>query len=193
MNRLLLILIVIFTTLFWRCNSNNLEKTPEEYEYLNFCSIETDSIAILDSLNDFLEQKSEAFYYLKNDSFGLVQLHIDKILYSPKCERFIVFVIIQDTIANFLDPLGLNKDFKDYKFEGLCFVGQKDNNLIKDIEWFQQQNVGSCKSYNDASELLEILYYDELSSYRTSKGEAIYYNVNDIRFWECKVWKNYLQ
>jgi hypothetical protein len=182
---------MLFVIILWGCNSNRLQKTPTEYEYVNFCSIEKDSIAILDSLNNFLEKKSEAFYSLENNEFESVKLHIDKILYSPQCERFIVFVIIQDTIANFLDPLGLNKDFKDYTFEGNCFIGQKDNDLIKDIEWFRLINVGSCKSYNDASKFLETLYYDELSSYRTSKGESKYYNVNDIRFWECKIWENY--
>ena len=160
--------------------------TPLEYQYYSFCFSKQDSIQLLNRLDQLMEKKKEAFY--PYDSSENTKIIIDRILTSPKCDRFAAFVIIQDTVSNLSDSTG----FIDYSYESCCFIGLKEDNSIKELKWFQIFNGGYTTTYENSARLIEKLYYRELSTVMDSNGKYTYkYNINDLRFWSGPVWDIY--
>ena len=71
------------------------------------------------------------------------------------------------------------------EYYSMAFIGVKRSTdsieIIKDLVY----KVSQSTNYNEASETIRKVYFNELLLDKHKE----YYNINDIRFWDCEVWK----
>jgi RNA recognition motif-containing protein len=140
-----------------------------------------DKAEILNELRYFLKDHAQSFeskvYY---DS---TKLSLDTILYGPDFNKLSVFVIAKNPTSRMLAP---NERY-DYYYDGFCYLGIRQNDSIVLISI--DEGFGKY-SQKKTSETLRTNYFRLYATIKDVNGEYRYkYNMNDIRFWTCPVWK----
>ena len=179
-----LIFIGSLLAISFACSHSHEYATPEEFKYISHADTVTyhrDSIALDSMIQHLLDSNDQAFYpnYYDQDT----KFRIPEILYSPNERRFIFFIV-----ANVLKDKILNA--KEDHFIGLFFIGEKDSvNQIKRINWERLRSYSTYEGYEAAWKGVKRMYL-EFSSVRNSDGTSKYlYNIDDIHFWDCKIWE----
>ena len=142
-----------------------------------------DSIEVLKQLQYLLNNHEQSFYI--KDYLESTQLIIDTILYSPDFNKLAVLVITKNPTYRQLIP---NTKY-DWYYDGYCYLGIRGNDTIN-LTWITG---GYSNSYDkaDLSSSLREFYFRRFATIKNTSGlESKYnYNVNDIRFWDCPIWK----
>lgn len=166
------------------CCDKDKYKTYEEFKYISHAekiTYERDSIVLDTMIQQLLDRNEQAFYpdYYDQDT----DFQISEILYSPDKKKFVFFV------TTFILKEKLLKGEADL-FVGLFFIGEKDSvDNIKQINWERLRSYSSYDGYEAAWQGVRKMYL-EFSSVRNSDGTSRYlYNIDDIRFWDCRIWE----
>jgi hypothetical protein len=117
-------------------------------------------------------------------------LLIDTIMYSPKLDKVVFFVIdrvenkktypenlTQEEIDE-LEVLG-SLPYKGYHYNSVAYLGKRIGNSF-DIYDFSRRYIGKFKNLEELKKRLRQKFFEEYSS--DEKGAE--YNVGDIRFWD---------
>lgn len=163
------------------------ENTDTPKEFLSYVEIKKDdysrdSIKILMQLKFLLHNHKESFY--TKDYFDSTELIIDSILYSPNLNRLAVLVITKNPTYRQAAP---NKNC-DWYYDGYCYVGVIQNDKT-DLNWIEGGYSNDCDKLDLSNSIRQFFFrrFNELKGY---DGKPKYnYNLNDIRFWDCLIWK----
>src|SRR5258708_7911653 len=181
-------LIYIFSFLLIGCNAQHT--TPADYRNHAMVSsgiYKKQIIDLTDSIKSFIKSNGGPYYPTENDS--LTQIFIDTILYSPKKDKFAVFVITK----NSNDKLLLKGNNFEFHFNGHCFIGHLNNlSKVLDIVWVSSAPTFShYKDFKITSKLMREAYFTKFNIAENNKGESYYkYNFDDIRFWDGPLWND---
>lgn len=177
-------LIIIFPFIY-SCNGENQKKATSK-DFLNHTIIKKedytkDSIEVIKELKASL-QKQEDFFQNKA-YFDSTQLIIDSIIYSPNFNKLAVFVITKNPVYRQLMP---DKNYEWY-YDATCYLGVRENDSIS-LSW-----IGSSftNSYNrvELSGIMRDSYFTGFATKDTIGLHTYKYNMNDVRFWDCSIWK----
>ena len=142
-----------------------------------------DSIDVLKRLQYLLSNHQQSFYI--KDYFDSTQLIIDSILYSTDFNKLAIFVITKNPTYRQLDP---NKKY-DWYYDGYCYLSVRRNDTL-DLNWI---GGGYSNDYDtqDLSSSLREFYFRMFAAIKDSSGlvSKYKYNLNDIRFWDCPIWR----
>ncbi len=168
----------------WLGFSKNSD-TPKEF--LSNVKLETndytnDSINILKQLKSLLKNHQQSFY--DKNYFDSTRLIIDTILFSPSFNRLAVLVITKNPTYRQSMP---DNRYKWY-YDGYCYFGVKENDSIA-LSWMGDMYINFYDKKGLVNSLREF-YFRRLGEVKDAAGLPKYkYNLNDIRFWNCPVWK----
>lgn len=178
-----LILACIGLCTICSCNKTN---TPKEFQNSTIVPTEiyqADKLTLEKMIQEMVTSDSSL---LPNNKRSLTYLesYVDTLFYGPNDQ--IAFLGINKRINK-------NADIFPVKFPGMieyyssAFIGYKkgDNKfeIIKDLKFhFSQDN-----SYKKASKHIRQLYFNEIQLLENEN----WYNINDVRFWDCDMWNNY--
>jgi hypothetical protein len=166
------------------------KKTDTPKDYLSNTVIKKedyirDSVTLLIEFQKFLRNHQNSFY--KKEYFDSTQLIIDTIMYSPDFNKVAVFVITKNPTFRQLTP---NKDFSSY-YDAYCYLGIRLNDGFN-LKWLRRFYPINWYDRNEISNEIRDAYFNEFSVLKDINGLSQYkYNLNDKRFWECPVWKEY--
>lgn len=188
MKKTSIMLQTIFILLFpflYSCDGMKQKKyTPKEF--LNHTVIKKeeyskDSIEIVNQLKGFL-LKQEDFFNNKA-YFDSTQLIIDSIIYSPDFNKLAVFVITKNPVNR---QLVQNKNY-DWYYDATCYLGLRKNDTIS----LSFIGPSFTNSYNksELSSIIRDSYFTDFSTKDTAGLLTYKYNMNDVRFWDCTIWK----
>ena len=173
-------ILFFFLILFVSCTTTT---TPKKY--LNSVVVPQEVYA-----DDTIQLKKEilAFYDLENKIWKkqpnyqrhILALRVDTLIYG-KDHKFAALLLFDD--YNKLVTVDNPNGIPTY-YAGECFIGKKENDTIKIVTILTLRTSG--KKRFSARKLLRNNYL-RLLPY--NKGV---YNINDIRFWDSKVWDDSL-
>jgi hypothetical protein len=188
MNRFLPIVLLITLTSIWSCHFGKGNGTPKEF--LNETNVDVaiytkDKMTLNKQFENFLTTHDESFY--SKEYFDSTMLIIDTILYSQDRNRTAVFVFTKNPTSRQPDP---NKKDKWY-YDGYCYLGKRQSDTF-DLRWLNRFNLTNFHHQQLAVNRLRELYFTEFSTWKNT-DETYRYGVNldDKRFWKCKVWEEY--
>ncbi len=178
------LLIIVFPFLY-SCDGMKQKKyTPKEF--LNHTVIKKedynkDSIEVVKQLKGFL-LKQEDFFHNKA-YFDSTQLIIDSIIYSPDFNKLAVFVITKNPVHRQLVP---DKNY-DWYYDATCYLGIRKNDTIS----LSFIGPSFTNSYNksELSSIIRDSYFTDFATKDTIGLHTYKYNMNDVRFWDCSIWK----
>jgi hypothetical protein len=141
-----------------------------------------DSVEIWKQLHYFLSNHKQSFY--NKEYFDSTQVIIDTILYSPNFNKLSVFVITKNPTYRQL----IGDKTYDFYYDGYGYFGNKQKDTI-DITWIGPLFLHS-HSKQRVSNLLREYFFREFATIKDASGQYQYkYNLNDVRFWTCPIWK----
>jgi hypothetical protein len=167
------------------CNNlRDKKSTPDAYLNHTLVSKEkykSDSGLIVNKLIVELQNHEEFF---DNSSYlESTQIIIDSIMYSPDYLKKAVFVIVKNKTENQLFP-----DRKHtWYYDGTCYLGTGSGDSLK-LYWV---GPNFTESYNKST-LSNIIRESCYRDYNTGDSTHVTfcrYNMDDIRFWTCSIWK----
>ncbi len=178
------LLIIVFPFLY-SCDGVKQKKyTPQEF--LNHTIIKKedytkDSIEVVKQLKVFL-LKQEDFFHNKA-YFDSTQLIIDSIIYSPDFNKLAVFVITKNPVYRQLAP---DKNY-DWYYDATCYLGVRKNDTIS----LSFIGPSFTNSYNksELSGIIRDAYFTNFATKDTIGLHTYKYNMDDVRFWDCSIWK----
>jgi hypothetical protein len=140
-----------------------------------------DSVEILNTLRYFLKSHQQSFH--SEVYYDSTKLSIDTILYSPDFSKLAAFVITRNPTSRQEMP-----DLRyDWHYDGYCYFGTKQKDSIDLI--YLDSGFGS-NFRKKVTESLRTNYFRLFATIKDISGEYKYgYNLDDIRFWSCPVWK----
>lgn len=180
---------IFLSILFFSFNScqGTGEKKYTPKEFLNHTVIEKedyakDSIEIIRQFKISLK-KHEEFFYSKA-YFDATQIIIDSIIYSPDFNKLVVFVITKNPTYRQLMP---DKKHNWY-YDATCYLGVRQNDTIS-LSWIGP-NFSNSPNKKELSKMMRDTYFTKYAAIKDTSGEYKYkYNIGDIRFWDCPIWK----
>lgn len=179
-----IILVLSFSSLF-SCEGVMQKKyTPKEFLNRSISKkedYEEDSIASIKLLRTLLLMR-EGFFDNKV-YFDSTQLIIDTILYSPDFNRLAVFLMTQNPTYRQLLPNTKNK----FYYDATCYLGSRVNDSIS-LSWIGPSFTNSPNRY-ELSKLIRDYYFRSFASMDSSGLNIHKYNLDDVRFWDCPIWK----
>ena len=158
-------------------------KTPKEFLYnvnINRTTYFSDSLYLKKLFTQILSKNIRPFH--RKDIYDQNSiLYIDTILYSPKLEKMVVFVITKNALSKF-DRY--NHDTTKYLYKGFFFF------LYKNIKHEIVANKNCVFTFEaDSKEDVKDAFYSyafiRKSTDHPFAGES-QYNMNDIRLWSSK-------
>jgi hypothetical protein len=184
-SKMLQILLIAIFSFLYSCEGMKQKKyTPKEF--LNHTVIKKedytkDSSEIVKQLKVFL-LKQEDFFHNKA-YFDSTQLIIDSIIYSPDFNKLAVFVITKNPIYRQLVP---DKKY-DWYYDATCYLGVRKNDTIS----LSFIGPSFTNSYNksELSSIIRDAYFTDFATKDTIGLHTYKYNMNDVRFWDCSIWK----
>ena len=149
--------------------------TKDNYGYVK------DSVIILNQLKAKL-LGHEGFF---NNSayFDSTIIIVDSIIFSADFKKIAAFVIVKNPSYRQLIP----KEKYNWYYEGTCYLGKRvGDSLI--LNWIGPTFSNSVDK-EDLSIILKDYYFIEFATIDTTAPNSCNYNLNDIRFWDCSIWK----
>jgi hypothetical protein len=182
---MLQILLIIIFPFLYSCDTMKGKKyTPQEF--LNHTIIgkenySKDSMEVLKELKGLL-LKQEGFFDNKA-YFDSTQLIIDSIIYSPDFSKLAVFIITKNPSHRQLLP---DRNY-DWYYDATCYLGVRKNDTIS----LSFVGPSFTNSYNksELSSIIRDAYFTDFATKDTIGLHTYKYNMNDVRFWNCSVWK----
>jgi len=172
--------ILIIVILFVSCTTT----TPKKY--LNNVVVSS-NIYTKDTI--MLKKEVLAFYNLKNKIYAkspnyqrkILDIRIDTLIYG-KDNKFVALILIDDynKYIHMSDSIA-----RHISFAGECVIGKKENNLLY-LSNILVLKTFSSKKRELARKGLRNNYFRNISNKRGI------YNINDVRFWNSKVWEDNL-
>ena len=184
LSMLQIFLVVIFPFLFSCEGAKKKENTSKEF--LNHTVIKKedytkDSIEVVKQLKGFL-LKQEDFFHNKA-YFDSTQLIIDSIVYSPDFNKLAVFVITKNPVYRQLVP---DKNY-DWYYDATCYLGVRKNDTIS-LSFIGPSFTNSYNK-NELSNIIRDTYFTDFATKDIIGLHTYKYNMNDVRFWDCSIWK----
>lgn len=182
---MLKILLIIASPFLYSCNGVKQKKyTPKEF--LNHTVIgpedyTKDSVECINQLKFFLLNKKDFFH--NKAYFDSTQLIIDSIIYSPDFNKMAVFVVIKNPVYRQLIP---DKNYEWY-YDATCYLGVKKSDSIN-LSWIGPSFTNSHNK-SELSGILRDSYFTDFATKDTVGLHTYKYNINDVRFWDCPIWK----
>lgn len=178
-------LLIVFLFFLFSCGGMK-EKRYTPKEFLNHTVIKKgdyikDSVEIIKQLKNSLLNHEDFFH--NKAYFDSTQLIIDSIIYSPDFNKLAVFVITKNPVRRQLIP---DKDYNWY-YDATCYLGVKKNDTIS-LSWVGPSFTNSY-DMNELSNIIRDSYFTDFSTKDTIGVHTYKYNLNDIRFWDCSIWK----
>lgn len=176
---------ILFMVSFSACQGIRLKKyTPKEFlnhTLVNKSDYTKDSILLIKQFGIQLSKHEDFF----NDTayFDSTQLIIDSIIYSPDLKKMAAFIITKNPTYRQIMP----DEKYEWYYEATLYLGVRQNDSIS-LSW---PGPSFTNSYNkrELSHLIRDSYFTEFVT-KDSIGPHTYkYNLNDIRFWNCSIWK----
>ncbi len=180
------ILLIALSFSVYSCEGVS-EKKYIPKEFLNHTVIKEedyaeDSVEIARQLRSSLK-KHEGFFYSKA-YFDSTQLIIDSIIYSPDFNKLAVFVMTKNPTYRQLMP----DEKHDWYYDATCYLGVRQNDTIS-LSWVGP-NFSNSTDKEELSSMMRDTYFTKYAAIRDTSGEYKYkYNIGDIRFWDCPIWK----
>jgi hypothetical protein len=185
MNKPLLILLLCFGTVYFCCFScdSRLKKyTPAKYlnnTKINSGDYSQDSVLLVKEL--YVKLFNHEDFFSSTEYFDSTRLIIDSIVYSPDYKKMAVFVIIKNPTTRQLVP----DEKHQWYYDATSYLGIRNDDSIK-LKWLGP-NFTNSTNKEELSELIRDSYFTEFAT----DDPKYPYNLNDIRFWECPVWKKF--
>jgi hypothetical protein len=179
-----ILLILVFPYLY-SCEGMKQKKyTPKEF--LNQTVIRKqdytkDSVEVIKQFKDFLVKQKDFFH--NKAYFDSTQLIVDSIIYSPDYNKLAVFVITKNPVNRQLMP---DKNY-DWYYDATCYLGVRKNDTIS-LSWIGPSFTNSYDK-NELSNILRGSYFADFATKDTIGLHTYQYNLNDVRFWNCSIWK----
>ena len=124
-----------------------------------------------------------AFFYSKEFDED-TQIIIDTILYSPDFKKEAILVFTKNPTSKQLAP----DANADWYYDATCYLATRQKDSL-DLSFIGP----NFRNYTIKEELRQLVrenYFRIFATEKDVKGAAyMYYNLNDIRFWSCKIWK----
>jgi hypothetical protein len=177
--------IILLSALLIFISASCKEKTPKEFlnnVVVNKEEYKKDSIEIIRQLKGFIVGH-ENFFYSK-EYYDSTQLIIDSIIYSTDLNKMVVFLITKNPTSRQLIP----DDKYIWYYDATCYLGiRQEGSIILSL-------IGpSFSNSNDKDKLRQMMhdtYFSEYAQIKDTNGEFRYkYNIGDVRFWDCPIWK----
>ncbi len=140
-----------------------------------------DEVKILNRLQYFLKYHQQSFY--TKVYFDSTQLIVDTLIYSGDLNKLAVFVITKNPTYR----QAIQNNGYDWYYDGYCYLGIKEKDTIY-LSWI---NPGFGHSYDkqNISNKLKTYYFRLFAARKDTNGQYKYgYNLNDTRFWNCRIW-----
>jgi len=179
MQKLLYILFVFY------CSCENVnQKMHTPVKFLNHTIVKNndyakDSVLFIKQLKYKLINR-EGFFN-NTAYFDSTQLIVDSIIYSPDIKKMAVLVITKNPTLRQVMP---NKMHKWY-YDGTCYLGIKKDDTVN-VNWIGPSFTNSYDRY-ELSVILRDYYFTKFAT----KDSFYAYNINDIRFWDCAIWRKF--
>lgn len=175
---LLLVLLVFIST---SCK----EKTPKEFlnnVVVNKEDYKRDSLDIIRQLEDFIV-RHENFFYSK-EYYDSTQLIIDTIIYNSDLNKIVLFLITKNPTSRQLMP----DDKHTWYYNATCYLGVRQGGGI--ILYFIGPSFTNFTDKDKLTQMMRDTYFSEYAQTKDTNGEYRYkYNIGDVRFWDCPIWK----
>jgi hypothetical protein len=156
--------------------------TPEEF--LNHTSIKKenyskDSNGVLKQFRCMLHNREQSFY--TKDYFDSTQLIVDSILYNPDFSKLAVLIITKKTKYRQLTP----DSNSTWYFDATCYLGIRQGDSII-LSWIGPNFTNSNDLKTISNEIREACFRTFITK---DTSDAYDYNLNDIHFWDSRIWK----
>jgi hypothetical protein len=184
-SKMLRVFLLILLPFFYSCEGIKQKKyTP--MEFLNHTTVKKedytkDSVEVIRHLKGLLLKRED--FFNNKAYFDSTQLIIDSIIYSPNFNKLAVFAITKNPVKRQLMP----DENYDWYYDATCYLGIRQNDTIS-LSWIGPSFTNSY----DKSELSSIIRDSYFTDFATKDTIGLYtykYNLNDIRFWDCSIWK----
>jgi len=162
------------------------KNTDTPREFLNHTVVSKkdyfkDSVEIWDKLRSSLLSRED--FFSNRAYFDSTEVIIDSIVYSPDLKKIAAIVIVKNPTYRQLMP---DKKY-DWYYDATCYLGIKQNDTIT-ISWLGPVYTNSYNKQNISNDIREACFRTFVT--KDSVGPNAYkYNLNDIRFWDSKIWK----
>ncbi len=137
-----------------------------------------DTIALKKEVYAFYNLENKIYKKLPNQQRKILNLQIDTLIYGPD-NKFVALVLIDS-----YNKIMAEMNGKYISYDGECVTGSKSDTLRMD-----NILVSKVSAYSSRSAAKRLLRNNYLRIMSTKKG---IYNINDIRFWNTKVWNDSL-
>jgi len=169
--KLLMISLLLFScsTTTKKKHTNNFVVSSENYR--------NDTIQIKNKLLEFYKLKNKIYYDKPNYQRKILNIKVDTLIYG-KDNKFASLILI-DEVNKYA------KNDKHISYAGECVIGKKKNDTIILI------NILTLKTFSSKNRSLakKGLVNNYLKGKLNIKEN---YNINDVRFWDSKVWQDSL-
>lgn len=176
---------LLISFLFYSCEGVKLKKyTPKEFLNHNVTKKEDyakDSSEVVRHLKDLLLKRED--FFNNKAYFDSTQLIIDSIIYSPDFNKLAVFAITKNPVKKQLAP----DDNYEWYYDATCYLGVRQNDMIS-LSWLGPSFTNSYDK-SELSGIIRDFYFTNFASENRVELYAYEYNLNDIRFWNCSIWK----
>ncbi len=169
---ILLLLVTCTTTTTPKKYLNSVVVPPDVYTH--------DTIQLKKEILAFYDLKNKIWKKYPNQQRRILALRIDTLIYG-KDHKFVALALFDD--YNEYVTMDNPDDIPTY-YGGEAFIGKKENDAIKITSILTLRTSGTTR--RAARNLLRDRY---LRLIPNNKGV---YNINDVRFWDSKVWKEKL-
>ena len=182
---------MILPLLVGSCNyhSEVAEKIYTPSEYINDVTVvkqkyAEDSLLVIRQLNRLLQLHKESFYSTEYDN--LTEISIDSLIYNENLNKIVAFILCNWKISS---KLPANND----RFDAYCYLGVRDpQQHTISLKWLRRFNPTNWKNKSEVASLLRDMYFTEFAAIKDTNGAYLYkYNLNDKRFWNSLVWRDY--
>lgn len=187
MNKPQLIGLLCFGTVYFCCFSCGLrpkKHTPDKYlnnTVINRNDYTRDSVMLVKEL--YVKLSNHEDFFSPAAYFDSTRLIIDSIVYSPGYKKMAVLVITKNPTYRQLVP----DEKHQWYYDATGYLGIRKSDSIS-LKWLGPNFTNSINKH-ELSELIRDACFN-----RFATDDPRYpYNLNDIRFWDCPVWKAFEQ
>ena len=158
--------------------------TPKEfinYTVVNRSDYVKDSMRLSSQLKvDLINSKD---FFNNSSYYDSTEIIVDTVIYYADLEKMAAFIIIKNPTFRQLHP----DEKHDWYYDGTCYLGKRIGDSLR-LSWMGPSFSNSTNK-EELSEIIRNYYFTEFATYDTITLHACKYNLNDIRFKECRFWK----